>query len=194
MLDTLPNVPLSLIEGEGFVLRPFVPEDAESLARALNNPVVTERLTNIPYPYDYWMALRWIHSTSVVALADAKNVNFAIIIDGQVAGSVSFINMDRQQQNAQISVWIAEEYWGQGLATKALQLLLRFGFEELDLHRLFAFYVADNEKSDGMLGKLGFEKEGVHREEWKKWVDGRWQRFDSVHCSLLKPDWEERDR
>ena len=183
---------LPLLGSEEFCLRPFVARDVGSLQSALNDPQVTERLTNIPQPYTKEDALAWITSTTQCVTPRSKRVSYVIDVDGEVAGSVSFINLDLQQQNAQISVWVASKYWGRGLAVEALQLLLQFGFKELDLYRIFAFYVEDNVKSKGMLDKLGFEKEGIHREEWKKLVDGEWQRFDSVHCSLLKPDWEER--
>lgn len=180
------------IKGEGFLIRPFTSEDAPSLASALNDKAVTERLTNIPYPYEFWDATRWIASTTQVVTMDSTRVNFAIIVDGRVAGSVSFIDLKMQQNNAQISVWVARRFWKQGLATKALELLIAFGFVQMELFRIFAFCVADNEKSQKMLTRLGFTQEGVHRLEWKKEVDGVEHRFDSLHFSLLHPEWEER--
>ena len=180
------------IKGEGFLIRPFTSEDAPSLASALNDKAVTERLTNIPYPYEFWDATRWIASTTQVVTMDSTRVNFAIIVDGRVAGSVSFIDLKMQQNNAQISVWVARRFWKQGLATKALESLIAFGFVQMELYRVFAFCVADNEKSQKMLTRLGFTQEGVHRLEWKKEVDGAERRFDSLHFSLLHPEWEER--
>lgn len=180
------------IKGEGFLIRPFTSEDAPSLASALNDKAVTERLTNIPYPYEFWDATRWIASTTQVVTMDSTRVNFAIVVDGRVAGSVSFIDLKMQQNNAQISVWVARRFWKQGLATKALESLIAFGFVQMELFRIFAFCVADNEKSQKMLTRLGFTQEGVHRLEWKKEVDGAERRFDSLHFSLLHPEWEER--
>ncbi len=184
--------PLPLILGDGFVIRPYRPSDAGSLHYSLNDPFVYERLTNIPRPYKLSDAQRWVDESAVSVTAQSRRVNFAIIIDGEVAGSVSFINVNFAQGNAQLSVWVAHRYWGQGLATKALALLLEYGFTELGLYRVSAFHVADNQKSERMLIKLGFQLEGVHREEWKKCVGDSWQRFDSLHYALLKREWEQR--
>lgn len=184
---------LPKITGDGFVLRPFQPEDAPSLQKALDDPLVSERLTNIPYPYEMWDAVRWIQSTTQVVTDGSRRVNFAIIVDGEVAGSASFIDVKMQQNNAQLSVWVARRFWQKGLATKALEALITFGFQHMGLFRIFAFCVSDNEKTQKMLARLGFTQEGVHRLEWKKEVNGVGQRFDSLHFSLLYPEWKERN-
>jgi len=183
-------VSLPKIEGEGFCIRAFNEGDAPSLHRVLNDQEVTERLTNIPYPYNFFDATRWIHSTSTVVTEDSTRVNFAIDIEGEIAGSVSFIKVDMQQENAQLSVWIARKYWKQGLAGKALKLLVEFGFEQMGLYRVSAFHVADNFKTQHLMTTLGFTLEGTHRKEWKKLVDGEYQRFDSLHYALLRDEWE----
>lgn len=178
------------LKGDGFTLRPFAPADAASLQAALNNPAVTQRLTNIPQPYTIDHAYGWIAHAAAPITAKSNRVCFVIDIDGEVAGSVSFINVHFGQKNAQLSTWIAEPFWGKGLATKAVATLIDYGFGELNLHRIFAFYVEDNVKTKKMLQRLGFTIEGVHREEWEKEVDGVLQRFDSVHCSLLQREWK----
>ena len=181
---------IPVLSGDGFIIRPFQSSDRHSLQSALNDPLVTQRLTNIPQPYTYADAWNWICHSDKLVQENSKRVSFAIIIDDQVAGSVSFINFYMLQQNVQLSIWVVRKHWGKGIAGKAIKLLLQFGFEKLGLYRVFAFYVEDNIKSKSMLKKLGFQVEGVHRKEWKKLVDGEWKRFDSVHCSLLKPEWE----
>ena len=185
-------VPLPEILGSGFMLRPFRRGDQVSLQLSLNDPRVYERLTNIPRPYTLADAEGWLAISAKEVGPTTHRINFAIIIDGEVAGSVAFINVNMQQGNAQLSAWIAHRFWGQGLATRALRLLLQFGFETLGLHRVSAFHVSDNLKSEGMLTKLGFTLEGVHREEWKKLVGDTYQRFDSLHYALLCHEWQIR--
>jgi RimJ/RimL family protein N-acetyltransferase len=185
-------VPLPEIHGSGFMLRPFRPGDETSLQQSLNDPRVYERLTNIPRPYTLADAEKWVGASMQSVGPETHRINFAIIIDGEVAGSVAFINVNMQQGNAQLSAWIAHRFWGLGLATRALTLLLQFGFETLGLHRVSAFHVSDNQKSEGMLLKLGFTLEGVHREEWKKLVGDTYHRFNSLHYALLCHEWQKR--
>lgn len=193
MLPIATPLPLSLpkVLGDRCMLRAFTEADAFSLCRALHNPSVTERLTNIPYPYTMTDARSWIASTSSVVTADTDRISFVIDVGGAVAGSVSFINLNLQQESAQISVWVAQPYWGQSLATEALQLLVWFGFRVLQLYRVTAFHVADNSRTEHLMDKLGFVCEGVHKDEWRKIVDGVPQRFDSLYYRLLRPEWEE---
>jgi RimJ/RimL family protein N-acetyltransferase len=174
------------------MIRPYQGGDEVSLQASLNDHLVYERLTNIPRPYTITDARCWISQSTNFVTTNTRRVNFAVVIDGEVAGSVAFINVDMKQGNAQLSVWIARRYWGQGFAVKALKLLLAFGFQKLGLHRVSAFHVSDNQKSGHMLKKLGFILEGVHKEEWKKLVGDSYQRFDSLHYALLVHQWEQR--
>jgi [ribosomal protein S5]-alanine N-acetyltransferase len=186
------HMSLPIIQGDGFSIRPYQDGDEVSLQAALNDPRVYERLTNIPRPYTLDDARWWISQSATTVTLATKRINFAIIIAHEVVGSVAFINVDMRQGNAQLSAWIAQRYWGQGLAVRALELLLQFGFQKLRLHRVSAFHVSDNEKSERMLQKLGFTLEGVHKEEWKKPVGDTFKRFDSLHYALLVHEWEKR--
>ena len=186
------HISLLKLQGNGFLIRPYQVGDEVSLQASLNDPLVYERLTNIPRPYTLADAKSWISQSTTVVTTNTKRVNFAIVVDGVVVGSVAFINVDIRQGNAQISVWVARRYWGQGLAVKALELLIAFGFEKLGLYRVSAFHVSDNEKSEHMLKKLGFQLEGVHKEEWRKLVGDRYKRFDSLHYALLRHQWKRK--
>lgn len=192
----LPIVLPELDEGNEsiFYLRPFAVGDVDSLTIALNNKSVTERLTNIPYPYTSQHAASWIAHTSPFVTTDSDRVSFVIDVNGQVAGSVSFINLNLPQESAQVSVWIAEPFWGKGLASSALKLLIKFGFKELNLFRITAFHVADNNGTQHLMDKLGFTREGIHRQEWRKLVGDKPERFDSIYYSMLRPEWEAEQK
>ena len=101
---------MPIIHDGELTVRPFQTEDATSLAHALNNPKVTERLTNIPQPYGFWDASRWINTTTQVVTADSTRVNFAIEYQAHVVGSVSFINVDLQQEHVN-SDMLDDEYY-----------------------------------------------------------------------------------
>ncbi len=78
------------------------------------------------------------------------------------------------------------EYWGHGYATEAVAGLLEFGFGELDLHRVWAYCLAENQPSWRLLQRLGFRLEGTVREN--EFMRGRW--WDSQLYGLLASEWQ----
>ena len=66
-------------------------------------------------------------------------------------------------RRADIGYDLARELWGQGLATEALTAAIRFGFSDMQLNRIEAQTIADNEPSTRLLGRLGFAREGTRR-------------------------------
>ena len=74
---------------------------------------------------------------------------------------------------AYIGFFLHRRFWGQGYATEIARTLLRFGFEELGLHRIFAWCDRENVASSRVLEKAGMKQEGHFREsvllgdEWR---------------------------
>ncbi len=185
MLNLNKVIPLPTLFADGFVLRPFCPEDDWSLRQHMDDERVARDVTNIPYPYTIEHARAWLAQMSDIVSPDSTRVDFAIDIHHQVVGSVAFINLDGHK--AQVSMWIAPNYWGQGLATEAMKLLVDFGFEKLGLERITAYHYTENPKSGRVLEKVGFKFEGTHAKEWRKVIDGVPRLFDSNHYSMVRP-------
>jgi RimJ/RimL family protein N-acetyltransferase len=82
---------------------------------------------------------------------------------------------------------IAPTYWGLGYATEAARAMVRFGFEELGLHRSWGHTVAENIASRRVMEKLGMGYEGRLREN--KRFKGRW--WDAVIYGILVREWQE---
>ena len=80
------------------------------------------------------------------------------------------------------------EVWGHGYATEAAQEMLRFGFEELGLHRAWSWCIADNTRSRAVLERLGMRLEGQQREHEE--FKGRW--WDHCLYGLLADEWRAR--
>lgn len=82
-------------------------------------------------------------------LGDGKTVVMTIVVDGQVAGHV--VSFEDGEQS-EISFWVAREFWGRGVATRAVRQFLEY------LHRrpLYARTVRDNVASIRVLEKCGF--------------------------------------
>ena len=80
---------------------------------------------------------------------------------------------------------LAPEHWGNGYATEAARAMVRFGFEDLGLHRVWSWCIADNTASANVLRKVGLREEGRQRE--KEFFKGRW--WDTLLFAMLEEDW-----
>lgn len=72
-----------------------------------------------------------------------------------------------------------------GVATEAAAAVIRYAFEELNLHRLHTSYQPENHRSARVLEKLGFHVEGRAREQM--FFDGAWR--DGILVAILNPNW-----
>jgi [ribosomal protein S5]-alanine N-acetyltransferase len=87
---------------------------------------------------------------------------YAITADGSVAGNCELNLRDRDQ--GEISYVLHPDYWGKGVATAAARQLVRLGFGEHELHRIFATCDPRNTASAAVLRRLGMRYEGRMRE------------------------------
>ena len=82
---------------------------------------------------------------------------------GLVVGLFGYRNWDRFHRRADIGYDLARHLWGQGLATEALTAAIQFGFSGMELNRIEAQTIADNDRSVRLLDRSGFELEGIRR-------------------------------
>ena len=88
-------------------------------------------------------------------------------------------------QAAYLGYGLAHVHVSQGLMFEALQSMLHFSFESLNLHRIMANYVPTNERSARLLSRLGFQREGYAPAYLR--LDGRWQ--DHILTALTNDKW-----
>ena len=91
-------------------------------------------------------------------------------------------------QNCMLGYWMGEEYAGKGHMFAALQLVIRYIFEELRLHRIEAACIPTNVRSASLLQKAGFTKEGYLHKYLR--INGEWQ--DHLLFALLKDDYDRK--
>jgi ribosomal-protein-alanine N-acetyltransferase len=95
-------------------------------------------------------------------------------------GSVGFHHIHWANRNAMIGLSIGEESsWGKGYATEAVRLLLQYGFEELNFHKISAHIFSPNIGSWKAAEKAGMTREAVFREEM--FIDGQYA-DDFIYC------------
>lgn len=86
---------------------------------------------------------------------------------------------------AWISYELRRDLWGHGYMPEAITALLRFGFEELKLHRIYAECHPDNRASYRLMEKVGMRYEGHLRAS--HWENDEW--WDALLYAILEQNW-----
>jgi len=144
-------------------IRAWRSEDAQSLAKAINNKNVQDNLRDgLPLPYTVSDAQEFITS---MRAADPNTVfAWAITVDDVAVGSVGVFRKDNVHRlSAEMGYYIDEDYWGNGIATEAVKKVCDYIFENTDIVRIFAVPYAGNAGSCRVLEKAGFHYEGTLR-------------------------------
>ena len=105
--------------------------------------------------------------------------------DDAVIGLFGYANWSQVHRRAEIGYCLRRDYWRQGISWEALRAIVAFGFHEMDLNRIHACPWAENFASVRLLEKLGFQREGVLRDEY--WEDGAFH--DEALYALLQHEY-----
>ena len=173
------------IEGDRIDLVAGNSKWAEIQCKWNNNPNVRHYARNM-WPTTLEEVKKWFEPPADRHTRD--HVVFTIYHKGDKCpiGFVGFGRINWVNRNANIFGSIGEpEYWGKGIIGEATKLLIKYGFEELNFHKIYAGVYSPNARSLRAAEKLGFEKEGVLKEQ--QYVDGKYH--DEHKFSLFKRDW-----
>lgn len=176
---------MSMLETDRLRLRPFQLEDAQAVRELAGDYEIAKTTLNIPHPYPEGAAEEWILSQST-AVATGTGRHFAIVLkaNDMYIGSMG-LGIHRTHQRAEIAYFIGRPYWGKGYATEAAQQVLRYGFTELGLHRIFAFAFTDNPASTRVMEKIGMTYEGTLVGHVCKWGEMK----DLAAYGIIASDW-----
>ena len=147
------------LEGDGLTLNTIEEDDLPFLRDTINDPAVRAGLIYRP-PLN--LAQEREYFDGVVSTDDT--VNLLVCVDGEPAGTIGLESVDDVNGSAEIGLFFAEGFWGQGLGTEAARVLTDYAFEERRLHRVYARVREDNRASARIWEKLGYVHEATHRE------------------------------
>jgi ribosomal-protein-alanine N-acetyltransferase len=116
------------------------------------------------------------------------NLQLAVTLKttGQLIGSCGIRTKSHESHEADIGFEVDPDYWGHGYASEAARAIVRYGFDELRLHRIWAWCIADNMGSRRVLEKLSMQQEGRLRDN--EFFRDRW--WDTLIYAILKHEWQ----
>jgi [ribosomal protein S5]-alanine N-acetyltransferase len=170
------------LETERLRIRPYSDSDIAELLPLIGAREVAATTLRIAYPYTEQDARDFLR---LAREPDKLWLAITLRPEGRQIGGIGF-RIETQHRHAELGYWLGAPYWGHGYATEAAQEMLRYGFEELALHRIFATHFKHNPASGRILKKIGMRYEGCQREHLLKWGDF----VDSEMYGILRREWE----
>jgi ribosomal-protein-alanine N-acetyltransferase len=179
VFDTFPE-----LESERLIFRAYKKEDAEVLLNMRSHDGVSKYMdTTIPTRVeDTVKRIEGYHN----AFNESKGITWAIIEkqNSNQIGDFGIWRIDRQNSRGEIGYILHPDFWGKGYMTETFNTLIRFGFNNLNLHSYEANVNIENKSSKALLLKFGFKLEAYFRENF--YYDGRF--LDSEIYCLIKSD------
>ncbi|GAA4737105.1 GNAT family N-acetyltransferase [Flavisolibacter ginsenosidimutans] len=169
------------------LLRSLQVTDIASLVKYANNKAIADNVLNIPHPYTEKDAVFWLNFV-LQGFQHKERFVFAIVQKegSEFIGAIG-LHPAGKHDNAEMGYWLGEPFWGGGLMTEAAGVVLKFGFEELNLHKIYATHFTDNIASGKVMVNNGMIKEGELKDQYK--VGDVYKSV--IQYRLLKNEWAE---
>ncbi len=166
-------------------IRALSEKDIHRLATIADDKKVADTLRDyFPHPYSQSDAEEYIKFVT----SQDPTVNFGIIYNDLLVGICGGIPMsDIHSHCLELGYWLGSDYWGKGIASKAVKLLIDYYFGQKRYSRLHAITFSNNPASQRVLTKNGFQQEGLLRE----YVYKNGEMLDAPTFSLLKREWKQ---
>lgn len=117
---------------------------------------------------------------------------YLLVLDrssNEMLGTISFSNLTRFPFHAcNVGYSLAQTAQGRGAMTRGLTLAVNYMFKVQNLHRIMASYMPRNSRSEAVLERLGFSKEGFAKDYLL--INGKWE--DHNLTSLVNPNWKQQ--
>ncbi|WP_323740405.1 GNAT family N-acetyltransferase [Filobacillus milosensis] len=172
--------PIKFLEGEKVYLRPIEEDDFEAIYSGLWDPDV-RRLTGTKQIFTRSMVKNFLEKSAL----DSSRVGLIICAQqtDEMIGELSLNEINHQDRNASFRIALSTEaHTGKGHGSEAIQLMLAYGFRQLNLHRIELEVFAFNERAKHVYERLGFQQEGVRRDAL--FYDGEYH--DAIVMGILE--------
>ena len=180
-------------EDKGMKIRRINTSDLVARVDWMNNPMIYRTMHFVP-PISLENTKKWYESNL------NNNKRFDAVFEdegGQLVAFGGLTNIDYSVRKAEFYIFVNPNMQGKGIGTAATKMLCKYGFDILQLHKIYLFTNASNKGAKKTYEKVGFVLEGVHREEniiAEKYEDRLYygllaKEFDSENSSLEMKGW-----
>ena len=179
---------LPVLETGRLILRPLRRRDAKDIFSYASDPEVARYVLWEPHQSlsETKSYIRYMQSLSRRGLPSS----WAVVLreSGKVVGTMGFMWFSDTNSAAEVGYSFSKAFWNQGLATEALQAVIRSVFSSLPLNRLEAQHDLRNPASGRVMEKCGMQKEGILRQR----IRNKGEFIDTVLYAILRADLENQ--
>lgn len=172
-----------MLETSRIILRLLEERDLPLRVKWVNDPGICSMLM-FDYPLSLAKTQAWFHQT----VLDPTKVHFSVVDRATevVIGMTGLLDITPKHQRAQFYITIGEkDYWGKGIAGEVIGAVTEYGYNELNLNRIYLYTLPGNGRARKVYERNGFVREGVLRQHY--YCVGQFQDL-TVH-SMLRIDW-----
>lgn len=171
LFDSLPRLQTDRLD-----FRPMGPDDVDLLFRFNSSPEALEYVPRAPFTEIAQAQRKLAESLDGRRNRTAIWWVFLLPGTGERIGYGGLFGINGEHNSAEIGYGLLPPYWGQGYAGESVARIVSFGFDSLELHRIYGLVVPGNTASEKILENLNFSREGVLRDN--QFARGRY--FDMV--------------
>ena len=146
-----------ILHTERLILRPFEEKDAKSLYEYAKDPDIG--------PIAGWPPHKSVEETRQIiknVLSEKESYAVCLKLDNIAIGAIELklnghTDMTKKDDECELGYWIGKPFWGQGLIPEAAKEIIRHGFENLSMKKIWCGYYDGNNKSKRVQEKCGFK-------------------------------------
>ena len=175
---------MAFLQSERIELRPLTETDFELIASWLNDGEVTTYMFYGQRPQSVRQVKEWIEED----LISEKNIILMIVdkVSGETIGFTGYYGLHFTARKGELRILLGDKsVWGRGYGTEVIELMTFYGFDRLNLERVYLGCTADNKRAEGAYIKAGFKLEGRAKHD----IYRNSQYYDAIHLGLIREDY-----
>ena len=176
------------LEGERVALKQMETREVEKLSELIvkwvNDGLVTYYMFTGQQPKNQEQIKQEINKQ----LSEDNDIVF-LVLDKETSKPIGYAGLyeiNQSSRKAEFRILIGEiDFWGKGLGTEITELLVYYGFDRLNLNRIYLGFTADNQAAKRAYEKSGFQYEGTLKQD----IYRNSQYYDSARMAILRDDY-----
>lgn len=145
-------------------------EDIDYMFEIISDPEVSNNFVFTRFP----ISITKLQSFITSSWSNKDDVHFAIVDEkNEYVGTISLKNINYIDSNAEYAIVIRKKYWGKKFAFEATKFILEYGFNKLNLTKIYLNVLESNKRANTFYSKFGFNLEGSFKNHM--FIDGKYE-------------------